>query len=91
LLKIRHNWVACGPQLAENYLQGLYRRPVPRDVANAFSFGDFVSASQSWPGNEPGILQENARIRTVEYSLKTIYFRLDRVAQFILQNTYKYS
>jgi len=40
-LRILPIWVAGMPQLAENCVQGLYGRRVPRDMPNASSFGDF--------------------------------------------------
>jgi hypothetical protein len=41
-LRILRIWVARAPQPAENYVHGLYGRPVPRDAPNGFGFGDFV-------------------------------------------------
>jgi hypothetical protein len=75
LLRILRIWVARAPQLAENCVQRLYGRPVPRGMPNKFGSAILLSGSQSWPGNERGILQGNVGIRIVKYSKKNIYLK----------------
>jgi len=75
------------PQLAENRMQRLYGRQVPRDMPNAFGFGAFCYLVQNlgWEISAVSCKEmqgKNSQIFVVKYILQITQSHYGRLAQY---------
>jgi hypothetical protein len=85
--------VAGMPQLAENCMQPLHGRQVPRDMPNAFGFGGFCYQTQNlgWEISAVSCKEmqgKNSKIFAVKYILEiaqNYYVRLTKYALILIK------